>query len=87
MVPLLSHWIGHHHPARTRTAEECISLDAYHVRSSDAEAKFWLEAEVTLARNDGFDAKTLRRLARITKENRKLLEAAWHEHFAPDSPL
>lgn len=58
-----------------------------HVRSSDAEAKFWLAAEVTLARNDGFDAKTLRRLARITEENRKLLEAAWHEHFAPDSPL
>jgi hypothetical protein len=58
-----------------------------HVRRSDAEAKFWLKPDVALARNDGFDATTLRRIAKLITENRKLLEAAWHEYFAPDSPL
>jgi hypothetical protein len=58
-----------------------------HVRRSDAEAKFWLKPDVALARNDGFDATTLRRIAKLVTENKKLLEAAWHEYFAPDSPL
>jgi len=58
-----------------------------HVRKSDAEAKFWLKPDVALARNDGFDATTLRRIAKLVIENKKLLEAAWHEYFAPDRPL
>jgi len=58
-----------------------------HVCRSDAEAKFWLKPDVVLARNDGFDATTLRRIAKLLTENRKLLEAAWHEYFAPDSSL
>ena len=36
-----------------------------HVRRSDAEAKVWLKPDVALARNDGFDATTLRRIAKL----------------------
>jgi hypothetical protein len=42
-----------------------------HVRKSDAEAKFWLKLDPALARNDGFDATTLRRIAKLVTENRK----------------
>lgn len=37
-----------------------------HIRSGGEEAKFWLVPNVELARNDGFDARTLRGIARLT---------------------
>ena len=52
-----------------------------HVRSSDGEAKFWLVPDVQLARNDGFDARTLKSLAAIVATNKDLLERAWHDYF------
>ncbi len=33
-----------------------------HVEKGDAEAKFWLRPEVSVAYNDGYDARTLHRL-------------------------
>jgi len=53
-----------------------------HVRKAGMEAKFWLEPEVQLARNDGFDSPTLRLLARMTEEAREELERAWHAYFS-----
>ncbi|GGC56729.1 DUF4160 domain-containing protein [Marinobacter halophilus] len=53
-----------------------------HVRSAGKEAKFWLTPEVALARNDGFDARTIRVLLEVTEQNRKCLEEAWHDYFA-----
>jgi hypothetical protein len=38
--------------------------------------------QVQLARNDGFDARTLRQIARMVRDHRELLEKAWNEHFA-----
>lgn len=52
-----------------------------HVRSAGNEAKFWLSPKVQLTSNDGFDAPTLRRIARLVEENREYLEEVWHEHF------
>lgn len=52
-----------------------------HVRSADGEAKFWLEPVIQLARNDGFDARTLRELIAIIEGNKDLLEGAWNEYF------
>jgi hypothetical protein len=52
-----------------------------HVRSADSEAKFWLRPEVVLAYNEGFNARTLSLLARVTEENRTLFEQAWHDYF------
>ncbi|PWB79493.1 MAG: hypothetical protein C3F11_20625 [Methylocystaceae bacterium] len=51
-----------------------------HVRKGDATAKFWV-APVGVDRSDGFDARTLRDLARIIEDKAALIERAWHEHF------
>lgn len=53
-----------------------------HVRGADGEAKFWLDSEVRLARNDGFDARTLKLLASVVAENKDLLERAWNDYFS-----
>ena len=52
------------------------------VHGDDAEAKFWLSDEVTVARNDGFDARTIRVLLGVVEQNKQLLEDAWHDYFA-----
>lgn len=54
-----------------------------HVRSSNGEAKFWLEPQVRVrvATSYGFDAGTLRELAEVAQANRELIERAWHDHF------
>ena len=53
-----------------------------HVRSGGKEAKFWLLPGVSLARNDGFDARTIRVLLEAVQANQKFLEDAWHDYFA-----
>ncbi|WP_303285418.1 DUF4160 domain-containing protein [Marinobacter sp. SS8-8] len=53
-----------------------------HVRAVGKEAKFWLSPAVSLARNDGFDAHTIRVLLEVTENNRQLFEDAWHDYFA-----
>ena len=40
-----------------------------HVEKGDAEAKFWLKPEVKVAYNDGYDARTLRRLMGTVQAN------------------
>jgi hypothetical protein len=52
-----------------------------HVRGPDGEAKFWLVPDVQLARNDGFDARTLKNLATVVAANKNLLERAWNDYF------
>ena len=52
-----------------------------HVRGEGGEAKFWVRPEVGVADSDGFDARTLRELARVVEQNAELIERAWNEHF------
>ena len=52
-----------------------------HVEKGDAEAKFWLEPEVRLAYNDGYEARTLRELLEIVVANRDRIKRAWDEFF------
>lgn len=52
-----------------------------HVEKGDAEAKFWLSHQVTVAYNDGYDARTLRRLIGMVEANRVRVERAWGEFF------
>ena len=52
-----------------------------HVTKDGAEAKFWLGPPVELARSAGFDAKTLRRLARMVEDRRDEITEAWHVHL------
>jgi len=53
-----------------------------HVRGADGEAKFWVRPEARVADSNGFDARTLRELARVVEQNAELIERAWNEHFA-----
>lgn len=52
-----------------------------HVYSADGEAKFWLDPEVSLARNYGFSARQLREVQAIIEDRRHVIKAAWNEHF------
>ena len=52
-----------------------------HVRQAGAEAKFWLAPVVQLARNDGFDAATLRKLNQLVHSHRAHLTRAWNDYF------
>ena len=52
-----------------------------HVEKGGAEAKFWLWPEVRLSYNDGYDARTLRRLMAMTEANRARIERAWNDFF------
>ncbi|KIT14244.1 DUF4160 domain-containing protein [Jannaschia aquimarina] len=52
-----------------------------HVMGQGGEVKFWLMPDVTVARSDGLDARTLRRLAKVVAEHANEIERAWDEHF------
>ncbi|MDA8230637.1 MAG: DUF4160 domain-containing protein [Magnetospirillum sp.] len=53
-----------------------------HVRQGQDEAKFWVQPDVALAYNEGFDARTLNHLQRLVELHRDELERAWHDYFA-----
>ena len=53
-----------------------------HVRSSDGEAKFWLEPDISLARNYRLSGVQLREIESIVKEHQHELIAAWQKHFS-----
>ncbi|EIC19784.1 DUF4160 domain-containing protein [Thiorhodovibrio frisius] len=52
-----------------------------HVSEAEAEAKFWLEPDVRLARNDGFNAATLRRVTTIVQSHQKTFRRCRDEYF------
>ena len=52
-----------------------------HVERDDLEAKFWLQPDLRLAYNDGYNARTLRELLEIVELNRERIERAWNEFF------
>jgi len=52
-----------------------------HVEQGGNEARFWLRPEISLAYNDGFNARTLRELLRLVEANREFIEKAWDDFF------
>ena len=52
-----------------------------HVEKNDLEAKFWLRPEVSVAYNDGFNAKTLGQLIAVIATNREQIIGAWDDFF------
>ena len=52
-----------------------------HVQSSKGEAKYWLQPELTLAKNSGFSAKDLQTVVSIIKEHEDEIRGAWDKHF------
>lgn len=52
-----------------------------HVMKDGVDAKFWLWPEVSVAYNDGFNAKTLRELVEVIEVRRTEIAQAWDNHF------
>ena len=52
-----------------------------HVRSTDGEAKFWMEPRVAPFRSCGFSAKEVKELQRVIEEHHDEIVAAWKKHF------
>jgi len=57
------------------------TLEHIHVEKDGVEAKFWLNPEVRVACNDGYDARTRRELLEIVQTNRESIERARNEFF------
>jgi hypothetical protein len=55
-----------------------------HVDRENKSAKFWLEPDVALAENHGYNRKELRDLERITKDNLPKLRKVWDD-FCTDN--
>jgi hypothetical protein len=53
-----------------------------HVRNAEAEAKFWLSPSISLARNDGFNARSLKVLTSIIESNYTHFLEAWNDYFS-----
>lgn len=56
---------------------DCDELRHMHVDREDNSAKFWLDPDVSLATNYGFNRKELRDIERITRQNLKRLRDEW----------
>jgi hypothetical protein len=80
-MPLVFRWKGFrfHFFSNEGDPREPIHI---HVAKEGADAKFWLQPEVNVAYNKGFNAPTLSALSRIVEERREEIERAWDEHFA-----
>ena len=52
-----------------------------HVEKDDVEAKFWVLPEVSVAYNDGYDARMMRSLFGVVEDNADRIVRAWHGHF------
>jgi hypothetical protein len=52
-----------------------------HAERGDMEAKFWINHDVRVAYNDGFNAKALRELAGLVEANKGRIEEAWNGSF------
>ncbi|MBN9309501.1 DUF4160 domain-containing protein [Devosia sp.] len=52
-----------------------------HVIKDHIDAKFWLWPDVSLAYNDGFDARIVRKLIPIIEAQRGTIERAWNDFF------
>lgn len=52
-----------------------------HAERGGSEAKFWINPDVRVAHNEGFNAKALRELADLVEVNRGRIEEAWGEFF------
>ncbi|MCK9141001.1 DUF4160 domain-containing protein [Haemophilus influenzae] len=53
-----------------------------HVRNAESEAKFWLEPDISLARNDGFNSKELKEIFVIVETHRMQFMEAWYDYFS-----
>lgn len=80
-MPLVFRWKGHrfHFFSNEGDPREPVHI---HVTKDNADAKFWLQPEVNVTYNKGFNARELAALSSVVAERREEIERAWDEHFA-----
>jgi hypothetical protein len=54
-----------------------------HVARHGADAKFWLDPDIRLAHNHGYNAAELRQIKKIVAQNVQILRDAWDDNFNP----
>jgi len=80
-MPLVFRWNGYrfHFFSNEGDPREPVHI---HVTKDGADAKFWLQPEVNVAYNRGFNARTLAALSAVIEEHRDEIGKAWDDHFA-----
>jgi len=78
MSPTVFYWKGYRFHFFSR--EEPRSH--VHVSSADGEAKFWLEPEISLAKNYGFSNSEINEICKIVEERKHELVRVWKKHFS-----
>ena len=53
-----------------------------HVTCESGEAKFWIEPELSLAKNFGINARRLKDIQKIIEEHKDEIIEAWQKHFS-----
>jgi len=53
-----------------------------HVVSDDGESKFWLEPDIELAKNYGYNRQQLKEIESLVEDHRDELVSAWKQHFS-----
>ncbi|QCF24592.1 DUF4160 domain-containing protein [Hydrocarboniclastica marina] len=53
-----------------------------HVVSGAGEAKFWLEPDLELAKNYGYNRQQLKEIESLVEDHRDELVSAWKQHFS-----
>ncbi|NUM45769.1 MAG: DUF4160 domain-containing protein [Anaerolineales bacterium] len=66
---------------------DCAEPRHMHVDREDLSAKFWLDPEVSLADNHGFNRKELRKIEHLMQENVEILRHEWDRFCNPDPNL
>jgi len=52
-----------------------------HVVSGDGEAKFWIEPDIELAKNYGYNRQQLKEIESLVEGHKNELVSAWQQHF------
>jgi hypothetical protein len=66
-------------------SHDCGEPRHTHVDRENMSAKFWLDPNISLAENYGFNRKELRDVERISHDNLEVLRNEWDAFCHPDS--
>ena len=52
-----------------------------HVEKGENYAKIWLEPSIEISYNNGFNSREMRLILQIIKENERIINEKWDQHF------
>ena len=52
-----------------------------HVHRANGEAKFWIEPQIEVAVNYGFNQHQLNNARKLIEQHESKIRSAWHKHF------